>query len=68
MQPVSYDVVPGDLTAQIMGGFTAAGTMAFSLANILLPEVRSRCSAVVPTVAHMQTRHGKPDVQAAQKG
>jgi hypothetical protein len=39
VQPVSYAVVPGDLTAQIMGGFTAAGTMAFSLANILLPEV-----------------------------
>ena len=43
VQPVSYDVVPGDLTAQIMGGFTAAGTMAFSLANILLPEVYSPC-------------------------
>lgn len=39
VQPINYDLYPGDTTSQIMGAFTAGGTMAFSLANILLPEV-----------------------------
>jgi hypothetical protein len=66
VQPVSYNVVPGDLTAQIMGGFTAAGTMAFSLANILLPEVYLLQLFAVALLMQMSGR--KPAVQQLEPG
>lgn len=41
---VSHDLADGSRTKRVMEAFTGAGLMAFSLANVLLPEVTARIS------------------------
>ncbi len=41
---MSYDLADGSRTKRVMEAFTGAGLMAFSLANVLLPEVTARIS------------------------